>query len=128
MLRNCIKLAFRRIWGNKTHSLISILGLAIGLACSLLILLYVLGEVGYDTSYENSERIYRIISDKTFGEVIVPQTPFPLAPVVKEEITGIDAVSRSFRVYNAMVKLGEEFTPEQYFISADPEIFEILSP
>ncbi|UCG61140.1 MAG: ABC transporter permease [Candidatus Zixiibacteriota bacterium] len=127
MLKNCIKLAFRRIWGNKIHSLISVFGLAIGLACSLLILLYVLGEVGYDTSYKNSERIYRIISDKKFAEWVEPQTPFPLAPVVKTEITGIDAVSRSFRVYNAVVKLGEEFTPEQYFISADQEIFEVFS-
>jgi len=127
ILKNSIKIGLRQIRKRKIHSLISVLGLAIGLACSLLILLYVLGEVGYNTAFPNSNRIYRVTSDKQWAKVVEPRTPYPLAPAMKAQFPEVELVARSQWMYDAAVKLGEEYVSEFYFVSADPEIFDLFS-
>ena len=60
MIKNYLTVAIRNIARNKTFSAINILGLAIGMACCILILLYVQDELSYDQHHENAHRIYRI--------------------------------------------------------------------
>ena len=60
MLKNFLKTAFRNLIKHKGYSLLNILGLAIGMACCLLILVYVQDELSYDRFHENADRIYRI--------------------------------------------------------------------
>jgi putative ABC transport system permease protein len=60
MLRNYLTTAIRNFWKNKTFSFINILGLALGMACSLLIVLWVNDERNVDAFHENKERIYTI--------------------------------------------------------------------
>ncbi|WP_226998995.1 hypothetical protein [Flavisolibacter tropicus] len=67
MLKNYIKVALRNLIKNKAFSIINITGLACGLACFLLIAIYVLDEISYDRFNQNAERIYRINSDIRFG-------------------------------------------------------------
>jgi putative ABC transport system permease protein len=67
MLRNYLKIAWRNLLHNKTFSLINIVGLAIGLACFILIALYVLDEVSFDRYNTKADRIYRVNSDIKLG-------------------------------------------------------------
>ena len=60
MFNNILKIAFRNLYRNFGYTFINVLGLAIGLACSILILLYVINELTYDRFHEKAERIYRI--------------------------------------------------------------------
>ena len=60
MIKNYLTVAVRNIARNKTFSAINILGLAIGMACCILILLYVQDELSYDQHHEHAHRIYRI--------------------------------------------------------------------
>ena len=60
MVKNYIKIAFRNIKKHKGYSLINITGLAIGIACCLLIVLYVGFEMSYDSFHKDADRIYRI--------------------------------------------------------------------
>ncbi|WP_295128618.1 FtsX-like permease family protein [uncultured Chitinophaga sp.] len=60
MLRNYIKIAFRSLWKYKGYSAINILGLALGMACSLLIILHVKDEISYDKGYDAATRLYRV--------------------------------------------------------------------
>ncbi|MCB0551781.1 MAG: ABC transporter permease, partial [Phaeodactylibacter sp.] len=60
MFRNYLKTAIRNLWRFRGYTLINILGLAIGVACVLLILLYVQTEVGFDRFHEKRDRIYRL--------------------------------------------------------------------
>lgn len=60
MLSNFFKVSIRNLVRNKLYSLINILGLSIGLACSILIFLYVLDEISYDKFHSKSEQIYRL--------------------------------------------------------------------
>ncbi|MCK4854951.1 MAG: ABC transporter permease, partial [Bacteroidales bacterium] len=59
MIANIIKVAFRNLFKHFGYSFINILGLAIGLASSIFIFLYVVNELTYDRFHEKSDRIYR---------------------------------------------------------------------
>src|SRR5665213_296197 len=67
MFTNYLKIAWRNLIKNKAFSIINITGLAIGLACFLLITPYVTDELSYDRFYPNAQNIYRINSDIRFG-------------------------------------------------------------
>ena len=91
MLKNTIKLAFRTMRRQKIYSFINIIGLAVGLTCCILLLLWIQDESGYDRFHENSNRIYRVtIKDKIGGsDQNFAVTSIAMAPVIKNEIPEI---------------------------------------
>lgn len=96
MLRNYILVAVRNLLRNRSHSLINILGLSAGLACSIIILLYVQDEVTYDRYHENHERIYRVNSHFLIGgktDNFALSAP-DLGPLLAEEFPEIESVCR----------------------------------
>jgi putative ABC transport system permease protein len=68
MLRNYLKIALRNVRRHKGYSFINIAGLAIGMACCILILLWVQDELSYDRFHENAGDIYRVIQDIKFAD------------------------------------------------------------
>ena len=66
MLKNYFKIALRNLQRNKVYSFINIAGLSLGLACAMLIILYVKDEVSYDRFHRNVNQIYRIVSTNYF--------------------------------------------------------------
>src|SRR5437868_174237 len=60
MIKNYFKTAFRNLQRNKIYSFINIAGLSLGLACAMLIMLYIKDEVSYDRFHKNEKQIYRI--------------------------------------------------------------------
>ena len=60
MLKNYLKTAIRNLWRFKGYTFINVMGLAIGMAACMLILLFVKDELSYDTYHENADRIYRV--------------------------------------------------------------------
>jgi putative ABC transport system permease protein len=68
MLKNYFKTAFRSLARNKVYSFINIAGLSIGLACVMLIMLYVKDEVSFDRFQKNVNNIYRIVSASPRGD------------------------------------------------------------
>ena len=63
MFKNYLKIALRNIGKNKTYSIINISELAIGMACCILILLYVADELSYDRFHKKADNIYRVTTD-----------------------------------------------------------------
>ena len=95
MLRNYLIVALRNIIRNRVFSVINILGLAIGLACSILIFLWVQDELNADRFHKDGERIYRIIQDITFeDEVTWAITQGPLGPSLTEDYPEVEAFNR----------------------------------
>jgi len=92
-----IKLVLRSLYRNKLYAILNILGLSIGMASALLILIWVQFQVSFDRFHENGDSIYRIIQDQfyTNGEVFhVQVTPSGLSKLVKENIAGISRCTR----------------------------------
>ncbi len=84
MFRQFFKSLFRNIWRNKLNSSINLLGLAIGIATSFLILSHVSDELSYDKFYPNAKRIYRVINQAHYGDQ--ERNWAPTAPVLAEEM------------------------------------------
>ena len=82
MFKNYIKLAVRNLLKHKTYSILNILGLAVGAACCLLILIYVMNEFSYDQHFLNAKRIYRLNVEYTIGGKVdrYANVPRPIAP------------------------------------------------
>src|SRR6202050_2542696 len=92
MIRNYLKTALRSLWKNKGFSAINILGLAIGLATCLLILIYVTDELSYDRYNVNAGRIYRIDNDIKFGgnQMVMAVAPAPAGPVFLRDFPEVE--------------------------------------
>ena len=88
MLWNYMKITFRNIRKYKIFSFVNLLGLALGLACCILIMLWVLDETSYDKFHENADNIYRLSLEYHNGDNIdeVAVTPGPLGQLLQNEI------------------------------------------
>lgn len=95
-----IKSAFRNLARIRIHSLINISGLAIGLLCFIIIMLYVNDERSYDKYHQKSERIYRITSTTDFEGVAEHSSscPAPLGPTIAAEYPHL--IGKMTRVFN----------------------------
>jgi putative ABC transport system permease protein len=98
MFKNYIKIAWRNLWRNKGYSVLNIFGLAIGITCTSLILLWVEDEVNYDSIFPNQDLVYIVPTNQTFeGEVYTfYSTPGPLAKDLKDEIPEITKSSTTW--------------------------------
>ena len=121
MLKYYIKIAFRNFIKYKSYFLISVAGLAIGLAVCIMLLLYVQNEFSYDRYNENSDNIYRLIQDDhTYHS---PQT----AKILADGIPEIEDYGRLLVTWGKILEYGEHKFKETDMIYADPAIFRILS-
>ncbi len=128
MFRNYLKIALRNIVKLKIYSIITVIGLVIGITCCLLIMLYVKQEVGYDNFYPNADRIYRIghklIRPQRTG--ISASTPTPVAPALEEEYPEIEHITRIYFDSQVLFEYGEKQIYEDRVIYADPEFFQVF--
>ena len=86
MFKNFLKTSIRNISRQKSFTFINILGLAVGLACSFMIYLYITNELAYDKFYPESENIYRLCITNNIGGKIDTycNAPRPTSPTMKE--------------------------------------------
>jgi putative ABC transport system permease protein len=98
MLQNYLKVAIRNLLKNKTFAIINALGLAIGMACCFLILLFLQHEFSYDSFHENSDRIYRINYGADFAGdgLVIAACPPPIAPLMQDNFSGVEQVARMY--------------------------------
>lgn len=125
---NSIKVSLRKMRKKKWYSLISVTGLAVGIACSVMILLWVRHELSFDRFHKNSENIYRIIMEDHLNDGISahPWLPFPLGPALREDFPEIAAVSR-YRPDNMVVRYKDRAYTETDFLTVDSSFFKIFS-
>jgi putative ABC transport system permease protein len=125
---NSIKVSLRKMRRQKWYSLISITGLAVGMACSILILLWVRNELSYDRFHANAGKIYRVIMEdhRADGVSVHAWLPFPLGPALAREFPEIAAVTR-WRPEDFVVRYKDEAHTETRFLTVDPVFFEMFS-
>lgn len=129
MLKNFFKHAFRLIVKDKFHSFINIIGLASGLACSIIILLYIQNEISYDRHHENYKRIYMYAVEMTIGGNTSTQTSANpiVGPRMMKEYPEIEAFTRFRNMSQSLVKYKENEFYENNFVWADSSITKIFT-
>ena len=128
MLRNYLLIAYRNLLRHKVFSLINITGLALGLTCSLLITLWVVDELGFNSFHQHADRIFQVIEHtKTeAGEIKTGQvTAGPLAGVIKTEVPEVEQVARMTHQMQLLFAVGERPLKESgYYV--DPAFWQIF--
>lgn len=131
MFRNYFKIAWRNLKKHKLYSLINMIGLSIGVACSLIISLYVFNELSYDTFHKNADFIYRTNRDMRIGENYYhfAVAPAPLGPFLMEEIPEVTQAVRFRGLGIFLVKrpdMPQSFKEDQ-IIAVDSGFFDLFS-
>jgi putative ABC transport system permease protein len=130
LIWNDLKIAFRRIKRQKGYSFISITGLAIGLACCFLIVIYILTEISFDRYHVQSNRIYRLGISGKIGEnsFTMPVSNTPAAPaLVKDYPEVLNAVRFRPTSPRTLVKHGDRQYFEGGIFYADNSVFEVFT-
>jgi putative ABC transport system permease protein len=129
MIKNHLLIAWRNFRRHRGFSFINISGLAIGVACCILIFLYINDELSYDKFHKNADRIYRGISYSTIGGEtrVFARMPSALAPGLEEAIPEIEASARLFQFGVLRFMDGEKNFEIPDFYAADQSYFSIFS-
>ena len=132
MLKNYFKIAFRNLVRTKVYSFINIFGLSLGVACCLLLALYVQDEFSYDRHHQRLNDIYRI-NTQIGGDVIgfdkLASVSPPIAMTLKEELPEIETAARavsSFSRENLIQYEDNKFYESDAYV-ADSTLFDILT-
>ncbi|RZM27211.1 MAG: ABC transporter permease, partial [Pedobacter sp.] len=123
-----LKIAFRNLWKHKGFSLINIGGLAIGMTCCLLLLLYVNYEWSYDKQFKDLDRIYSgYINLNVNGRLLSTQaTPNKLAATAKESLPGIEQSARVAFSNSDVLLSNKENRFKLNALSVDPAFLQIF--
>ncbi|HVO72576.1 MAG TPA: ABC transporter permease [Ignavibacteriaceae bacterium] len=130
MLKNYLKIAFRNLRTHKAYSYINISGLAIGIACCLLILLYIHDELSYDSFHEKADRIFRINTDIKLGptELHIPVVSDMMGQLLKQDYPQIEEYTR---IYNfdgdKLIKKGDQYNNEKRAAYVDSTFFKVFT-
>jgi putative ABC transport system permease protein len=126
--RNYVTIALRTMVRNKMFSAINVAGLAIGLACCLLIFYWVRDERSFDRFHRHGPNIYRVVADWTqFKWEGLAITPHVLAPAITKQVPGVEKAARFFEMPRRVFRYKSKAFFEDRGIIVDPEFFEIFT-
>ncbi len=132
MIRHYLKIALRNLEKNKVYTFINISGLAISMACTLLIVLFVKDELSYDKYYKDAGNIYRVVKDfVNVGGSRLPDatSPAALAPAMQKEMPEVAAATTLYpnwgQIY--LIKHGEKKIQEERLYRVDNSFFKVFS-
>jgi putative ABC transport system permease protein len=125
MIKTYLKVAARNLACHKGYAVLNIVGLALGIAISLLLIAFVLDERGYDRFHEKADRIHVLTSAIGQGGLAVSSTPF-LGGLMKQEFPEVERVARYWRI-RTHVQAPNGGILEQSVALVDPSFFEIFT-
>ena len=129
MFGNYVKIALRNFQKYRGYSIINILGLSIGMACFLLITLWILDELSYDRFHKNSSELFLVVQ-KSYdqnGMDYDTAEPYPVAEVLKRDYPEILAVSRVYPERECLLVHNDKRFIENRMLIVDPEFLTMFS-
>ena len=128
MIRNYFITAWRNLLRNKLYSAINIGGLAIGMAVSFLLLLYVYSEFSYNSTHANIDRIFKVMHNqpRDGGVGTGGETPAPLAAAMQRDYPEIDKAARTNNGYDILTGYGD-VNVKLSFMAADPAAMDVFT-
>lgn len=137
MFQHFFKVAYRNLLRRKAYTFINITGLAVGMACCLLIAFYVLNELSYDKYHPKADRIYRVT--QTFrvaheGETLPPPEPqdyqvwgcAPVGPALAADFPVIEKVVRFMSPNSLLLQYGDKRFQEDNLVYMDSTAFDVF--
>jgi len=128
MLKNYLKIALRHFKKNKGYAFINMVGLSLGMACAVLILLWVNDELQYNKFHKNYSRLYQVMETQTYDGKAFTFSAMPglFVPAIKEEMPEIKYAVRTDWGTRALFTLGEKAIYEVGYFT-DPDFLRMFS-
>jgi putative ABC transport system permease protein len=128
MIKNYLKVALRNIRKSKIYSFVNILGLAVGMACCFLILLYIQHEMSYDKFHEKPDQIYRITTEwQIEGQPQIHETAAaPVAPALLNDFPGVQKAVRITRTSAVINHNSKSFVESRIYL-VDSSFFDVFN-
>lgn len=128
MIKNYFKVAFRQLIKNKGYSFLNILGLSLGMACALLILLWVNDEYQYNKFHKNYSRLYQVMENQSYeGKTYTfAALPGKFGPAIKQELPEIKYSARADWGSRLLFSLGDKSIYERGLFT-DPDFLKMFS-
>ncbi|MGH7495968.1 MAG: ABC transporter permease [bacterium] len=130
MFKNYLKIAARNLLKYKTFSFINVFGLAVGMACCGVILLYIQKELSYDNYHPQADQLYRVAiwKDATGNKQGQASAPYELSEVLRKEYPEVTAAARIFRTNQTpVVKIDDRQFNEERLYFADSTVFDLFA-
>jgi ABC-type antimicrobial peptide transport system permease subunit len=132
MIKNYFKIAWRNLKRNKAYAFINIVGLSLGIACSILIFVLVSYHLSFDTFHINKDRVYRIVTEWHDGGInYSPAVPSPVGKAVRSEFTFAEKTARVIDYAGVLISIPgssevKKFEEKTGVAFVEPEFFDIL--
>ena len=129
MIKSYLKTALRHFSRQKGFTFINMFGLTLGLACCIVIFLYVSDETSYDKYHEDLDHIYRVAVRSESPNLTSESASVcaPVAQVLRDNFPQVEKVAQVFRVNAGLMERGDKKYYEDSRIFADPQLFDILT-
>jgi putative ABC transport system permease protein len=127
MFRNYLTIALRNIVRHRLYSLINIVGLAVGLACAVFIILFIRDEISYDTWIADSNKLYRVEVTFTLpGQAPMPVSgsPYPVAVAMQQQMPDVTGITH-LTGQRPTVMIGNRLFSDQFHV-VDPNFFQLI--
>ena len=128
MFKNHITIAIRTLLRHKVYSFVNISGLAVGIACCMLIMLFVQDELSYDQFHKNANQIYRVLWNARYGdnEWTIPYVEVPISETLKERFPEV-AHSTRLRRESQTIRRESNYVIEKNFYYAESSFFDVFT-
>ncbi len=135
MYKNYFKIAWRNLVKKKAYSFINIFGLGLGIACCVLIFMFVQDELSYDTYHTKRDRIYRVIHGESATGKPEDGSPdpfwvwnnAPIGPALKNDFPEIEKVVQFSGRADILLTYGEKAYQEEGILFMDSTVFDVFS-
>ena len=123
-----LQLAFRNLFRDKFYTLLNVFGLSIGMAAALLLFTWVKNEYSYDNFHPNEERLYRVLSNDTFGgeRSYSHNTPSPFSEAAKNKVPEIQAISTLWDGWGIVLKVDKFLVESEATRFVEPDFLELF--
>ena len=128
MIKNYFKTAWRNMLRNKTSSFINISGLSIGIACALLIVIFINNELNYDRFHKDADRTFQVVLNGNMNgqEFWAGNTPPPVGAALASNIPEIETYTRFYKPRDIVIRYEEKFFTEKDVLAVDSNFLQVF--
>lgn len=132
MIRNYLKITLRAIQRNTSYTIINVLGLTLGIACSIIIFMVVKHHLSFDNFHADRDRIYRIVTEQHRDDISYAESvPAPLGKVFRDDYTFAEKVARVCTYDNRQITITRNNKDDKFkepeIAFAETELFDIFN-
>ncbi|MEL6853391.1 MAG: ABC transporter permease, partial [Bacteroidota bacterium] len=131
MFQHNVKISFRNILRNRTHSLINLAGLSVGMVCATILFMKVNYELSFDNFQQDSDRIFRILVKNDLQGLTNSGVPHPLGEAIRTDYPNFERVTMVEGMYDVLVEIvdqpGQRFLEEKGIAYVEPDYFRMFS-